>query len=162
MDQPPGDGVAAFCGSRGICSQPEGQRRARGPDGEGVGCSVCLGKYRVFPNVPSTAKTFPFSSGSWATVQRGDHGVAAEHPPEQDSVASPPRHTLQPANWLRGPAAQTGVSWKPRLQSAYCHHQGQGNACVIYHRLTVHINSFLYRKVYGLKVNISTKEKTLR
>lgn len=96
-------------------------------------------KYRLSPNAP-TPNTSPLSSGSGAAVQRGDHGIAAEHSPKQDSVASPPRHTFQPAHWLRGPAAQTGVSWKPRLHSAYCHHQGQGKLWVI-DGASVHLNT---------------------
>lgn len=66
-------------------------------------------------------------SGSGATVQCGDHGSAAEHPPKQDSAAPPPRHTFQPADRLRGPAAQTGVSRKPGLHFAYSYHKSQGN-----------------------------------
>lgn len=58
----------------------------------------------------STPNTSALSLGSGASVQRGDHGFAAEHPPKQDPAAPPPRHTFQPAHRLRGPAAQTGVS----------------------------------------------------
>lgn len=68
------------------------------------------------PNTPNSR------SGSGATVQCGDDGFAAEHPPQQDSAAAPPCHTFQPAHWFRGPAAQTGVSRKPRLHFAYCNH----------------------------------------
>ncbi len=58
----------------------------------------------------STPNTSPVSPGSGASVQRGDDGFAAEHPPQQDAAAPPPRHTFQPAHWLRGTAAQTRVS----------------------------------------------------
>lgn len=79
----------------------------------------------------SNPQTSFLSSGSRAAVQRRDHGFAAEYPPQQDAAASPPRHTFQSAHWLRGSAAQTGVSWKSRLHSAYCHHEGQGNTWVL-------------------------------
>ena len=65
--------------------------------------------------------------GSGAAVQRGVHGSAPEHPPQQDATATPPRHAFQPAHWLRGPAAQAGVSGEPRLHVAYCHHKSQGD-----------------------------------
>lgn len=66
-------------------------------------------------------------SGSGATVQRGDHGPAAEHPPQQDPAASPPRHTFQSADRLRGAAAQARVPGKPGLYFTDRHHKGQGN-----------------------------------
>ena len=42
VDQPPGDGVAALCGSGWIRSQPARQWCARRPDGKRVACSVFL------------------------------------------------------------------------------------------------------------------------
>lgn len=126
VDQPQSNGVAAVCGPCWVRSQPQRQRCARRPDGERVGCWSS----REILYKSSLLNT-PLSSGAGATVQRGDHGVAAEHPPKQDFVASPPCHTFQPAHWLRGPAAQTGVSWKSRLHSTYCHHQGQGKAQLV-------------------------------
>ena len=83
----------------------------------------------------SNPQTSFLSSGSRAAVQRRDHGFAAEHPPQQDAAAPPPRHTFQPAHWLRGSAAQTRVSWKSRLHSAYSHHKGQGNTGALEYRL---------------------------
>lgn len=70
-------------------------------------------------------------SGSGATVQRGDHGAAAEHAPQQDSAAPPPRHTFQSVDRPRGPATQTGVPRKPGLHFAYSYHKSQGNLLLL-------------------------------
>lgn len=68
------------------------------------------------------------SAGLGATLQRGSSRPATQHPAHQDPAETPPRHALPPACRRRGPAPQTGVSGKPRLQRPHGHRQGQGTA----------------------------------
>lgn len=123
VDQPQGDGVAAVRGSCWICAQSERQRRPRRIDGA---THAALSHPEVFPHL----KRY-LSSGSGATVQRGDHGFTAEHSSQQDTAAPPPGHSFHLADWLRGPAEQTRVSWKPRLHAAHCYHESEGNTYML-------------------------------
>lgn len=66
------------------------------------------------------------SAGLGAALQRGSSGPAAQHPAQQDPAETPSGHAFPPACRRRGPAPQTGVSGKPRLQRPHGHRQGQG------------------------------------
>lgn len=71
------------------------------------------------------------SEGVGASLQRGSARPSAQHPSQQNPAETPPGNTFPPAHWLRGAAAKTGLSGKPRLLRPHRHCQGQGNSSVL-------------------------------
>lgn len=127
VDQSQSDGVAALSGPGRVRSKSEGEWCPRRADGEGAGPEKLLPcSYRE--KLHLLAHLTISSAGLGAALQCGSSRPAAQHPTHQDPAETPLGHTLPPACWRRGPAPQTGVSGKPRLQRPHGHRQGQGTA----------------------------------
>lgn len=87
---------------------------------------LCHDRYPFWPPPVMFSQIPGWSEGVGASLQRGVARPSAQHSSQQNPAETPPGHTFPPAHRLRGPAAQTGLSGKPRLHRPHRHRQGQG------------------------------------
>lgn len=140
--------MASLGGFGRVCSESERQRRSRRADGERGW--MTFNKQKVVENFNARPLLYELvnfvlvsffnlsprcflvssarSEGVGASLQRGSARPSAEHPSQQNPAETPPGNTFPPAHWLRGAAAKTGLSGKPRLHRPHRHCQGQGNS----------------------------------
>ena len=83
--------------------------------------------FSLWPLTTMLPKRLCLAAGVGASLQRGSARPPAQHSSQQNPAETPPGNTLPPAHRLRGAAAQTGLSGKPRLHRPHRHRQGQGS-----------------------------------